>query len=422
MARFSLTCFITAVLSAFLATAPAMANDNPQDPTRAFQLAEATPDNQLPLLGDRFRIDSAVDEISMVFFRDYGTEPVVLILPDGSKWYHSRHPDHVRWESGPDFDQVRIEQPMRGPWQISGALRPESRVMITSDIQFHAESLPAVVFTGERQRIEGTFTEAGEPISQRDFRNVISTRLFLVSTNNPEYENFGVPPRELGEFLDNGRGMDARARDGIFTGEIKFNVPPGQYIPSYRAETPLFRRNYEQDAIVVKPLPVSLHVEPGRFDEQPHMLEIELNDEQLQADDVVIRGDIEYPNGEIQRLDIRTRQGDALRQRIPNYVFGTFAINLEVFATAQDGREFTAQMPTYEFYGQRPEPPPPTEQELAQQRSAERQAQQQQRIEEEKQSIRQQRKLIILVVAFNVVLVLAWIGYLWWRQRQPKKR
>ncbi|RUO26078.1 TIGR03503 family protein [Aliidiomarina minuta] len=421
MARFSLTCFITAALAVFLAIAPAMANDTPQNPTRAFQLAEATPDNQLPLLGDRFRIDSAVDEISMVFFRDYGTQPVVLILPDGTKWYHSRHPEHVQWESGPDFDQVRIEQPMRGPWQISGALRPESRVMITSDIQFHADSLPPVVFAGETLRITGTFTEAGEPIPQRDFRSVITTRLFLVSTNNPEYENFGVPPRELAEFRDDGRGMDARARDGIFTGEIDFNVTPGEYIPSYRAETPLFRRNYEQDPIVVKSLPVTLHVEAGPREEQPHMLEISLSEDQLQVDDVIIRGDIEYPNGEVQRLDIRTRQGDSLRQRIPNYVFGTFAINLEIFATARDGREFAAQVPTYEFSARRPEPPPPTEQELAQQRSAERQAQQQQRIEAEKQEIRQRRTLIILVIAFNGVLVLAWIGYLWWRQRKLKK-
>ena len=41
--------------------------------------------NGIKLLQNRFRIDYKVDEITMIFFREFGSTPVVLIEPDGSK-------------------------------------------------------------------------------------------------------------------------------------------------------------------------------------------------------------------------------------------------------------------------------------------------------------------------------------------------
>ncbi|MGX5913708.1 TIGR03503 family protein [Aliidiomarina sp. Khilg15.8] len=415
-----LTCSL--LLAASSASAWANNAETLPNPYKAFSLVEMPSDSQLPLLGDRFRIDDQIDSITLVMFRVPGTDPLVLIRPDGTKLYSARHPDHVEWRTGNDYDQVRITEPMRGPWQVSGALLPESRLMVISDLTFHAEPLPDIVFEGEKLPVQGTFAEAGKPIEQRDFRNVMQVEMRVVSTNDPEQENFGVTPRTLGEFTDNGRGLDARARDGVFTGEVTFNVPTGAYIPSYRAETPLYRRTFEQAPIMVRKLPAHIVVEQGQAEAEQHQLEIVVDEEQIRADDVVIRGQVEYPNGEVQLIEIQTAQGDSLRVAIPNYVYGSFIMTLELFATTLDGREFSANFAEYEFLARQAAPAGPTEEELAAARSEERRAEQQARLEREKEAMREQRLMLVAVVGGNVLLVGGWIGYLIWRRKAVKKR
>jgi uncharacterized protein (TIGR03503 family) len=408
-----------------LAAASMGAWANPEtlpNPYKAFSLVDQPSDSQLPLLGDRFRIDDQIESITLVMFRAAGTDPLVLIRPDGSKLYSARHPEHVEWRTGNDYDQVRIEDPMRGPWQVSGALLPESRIMVISDLKFHAESLPETVFEGERLPVQGSFTEAGEPIEQRDFANVMQVEMRVVSTNDPEQENFGVTPRTLGEFADNGRGLDAQARDGVFTGEVTFNVPTGAYIPSYRAETPLYRRTFEQAPIMVRKLPVEITVHPGEAEQEPHVMQINVDTQQVRADDIVLRGQVEYPNGEIQLVEIQTAQGDRLRESIPNYVYGSFIVTLELFATTLDGREFSAQLAAYEFLARQPAPAGPSEEALAAARAEERRAEQQARLEAEKQALREQRLLLLAIVGGNLLLVGGWVGYLLWRRKTVKKR
>jgi Tfp pilus assembly protein PilX len=46
--------------------------------------------NSIELLRNRFHIDYNVDEVTMVFFREYGSAPVVLVRPDGSKIFQGR--------------------------------------------------------------------------------------------------------------------------------------------------------------------------------------------------------------------------------------------------------------------------------------------------------------------------------------------
>lgn len=387
--------------------------DNLPNPYQAFSLADSTPENQLPLLGDRFRIDDHIDEIVMVFFRHTHSKPIVLVLPDGSKWYSARHPESVQWESGPGFDQVRIKSPMRGPWQVSGDLRPESRLMVISDLHFNADPLPDLIFQGEHLRVQGRFTEAGEPIEQQDFRNAIEMTMHLVSTNDENYDNFGLNPRHVGDFLDDGRGLDARARDGEFTGEISFAVPTGPYLPSYRAKTPLYQRTFEQSPIMVEALPVAIEVDVATQEGQAHALHIEVDGSRLKLNDVIIRGQVEYPNGEVQLIDLNTAQGDVLQEIIPNYVIGIFKVDLRLYATLQaDDREMVAQIPTYEFMARQPEPAGPTEEELAAERSREREARVQQQLDEEKAELRQQRTMFTVILVVNILLVALWAGFL----------
>ena len=41
--------------------------------------------NQIPYFDNRFRIDANIEEISLLFYRETGSPPIILVRPDGTK-------------------------------------------------------------------------------------------------------------------------------------------------------------------------------------------------------------------------------------------------------------------------------------------------------------------------------------------------
>ena len=107
-------------------------------------------ENGIKLLQNRFRIDHNVKEVTMVFFREYGSAPVVLVRPDGSKIFQSQvEGEDIFWFDSDTYDMISIKNPVPGPWQAVGQIVEGSRVMVLSDIALHAEPLPPILFSGE---------------------------------------------------------------------------------------------------------------------------------------------------------------------------------------------------------------------------------------------------------------------------------
>ena len=50
--------------------------------------------NEIPLLDNRFRIDSQLDEITLLFFRKPGSPAVILVRPMASYWPHFARQPH----------------------------------------------------------------------------------------------------------------------------------------------------------------------------------------------------------------------------------------------------------------------------------------------------------------------------------------
>lgn len=401
-------------------TNPSRAADNEHN---IVELLNSPIGQQIPMADERFRIDYAIDEITLAFFRIHDTAPVVVTLPDGTKWYASRHPkDQVEWHSGHDYDLINIKKPMPGPWQVSGRIRPESRVMVVSDVEFHPEAFPPLVFVGERLKLTGRLTQAGEPIEQRDFRNVIRLELFFQSTNKPQYDNFGQPPVRVGEFLDDGRLMDEVPRDGVFTGQFNLDMAAGEYVPRYHVKTPLYDRIFEAKPMLVQRQPVRPKITVSSVEGEAHVLAFVVDEEFVQKGDIVITGRVNYPNGEHQQIAISTAQGDELTLPIPSYTFGTFEIRTHLSGTDINGREFQAEMANLDFRSQRLREVGPSANDIAHALEvAEEQEHQQELVAVEKEREKMQKR-ILLVVGVNLAIVAVWMLFMLLRRNESRKK
>lgn len=313
--------------------------------------------NSIALLQNRFRVDYNVEEITMIFFREYGSAPVVLVRPDGSKFFQSKaDDDKITWFDADTFDMITIKNPVPGPWQAVGQVLPNSRVMVVSDIELHADPLPSILFSGEILKSTAYLTNAGKPIDNAAFRNVVNLDIEFVSTNNPNFDNFGSNDQEIAKFEDNGRGMDERPGDGVFTGQFNLKLSSGEWKPVFRVRTPMYTREQVSEPIILYSNPVNIDVELDGGGEGYHKLIIDVDRDLVDISSLLIDGKVRFPNTDIQNFSL-TEGGDNAREHlIVAYEEGIFRVKLTAYGTTTDGRDFILDVPEYSFLANEPEP------------------------------------------------------------------
>ncbi len=345
MARLVLCLFLSLLL-------PVQAQDDnaPKRDEPGLTILEQLPTrNQIPLLDNRFRIDDGVKSITLVFFRRPGTASIVLVRPDGSKVFYNTAKDHnMRWHDAASYDLIEINEPMPGPWQAVGRILPESRVLVLTDIELDVDPLPSALMVGETFKLTARLMDGDQLVNARDFREILTMQVLFVSTNNPDMENYGRGLAEVATFRDDGRGYDASARDGIFTGEVNLNFGAGEWIPRFIVRTPLYSRELEQAPVRVAPAPVAIEFVNSREMTQPHLLRLTKTSELVDADTLLFQGLIRYPDGDSFQFAI-TEPEQAREVTVENRGHGSYLLNLSVFGNMQDGREFVLNLPEERF-------------------------------------------------------------------------
>ena len=311
--------------------------------------------NSIQLLQNRFRVDYNVKEITMVFFREYGSAPVVLVRPDGSKLFQGRvDEEKVKWFDADTFDMITIKDPVPGPWQAVGQVLPQSRVMVLSNVELHAEPLPNVLFAGEILKSTAYLTNNGKPIENKQFRDVVDLDIEFKSTNNPNYGNFGTNDQSIATFKDDGRGMDERPGDGVFTGQFNLKIPAGEWKPVFRVSTPMYTREQIGELIILHENPVSIDVELDGGGDGYHKIIIDVDRDLVDIESLLVDGKVKFPNADMQNFSLTEGGMDPREHLIVAYEEGIFRVKVTAYGTTMDGRDFILDVPEYSFVAQGP--------------------------------------------------------------------
>ncbi len=375
--------------------------------------------NGIELLQNRFRIDYEVEEITMVFFREFGSAPIVLVRPDGSKLFQSSAEDeNIFWFDSSTYDMISIKNPMPGPWQAVGRITPQSRVMVISDLALNVDPLPKIIFSGEILKQTAYLTNDGVPIDYNAFRDVVELTISLSSTNNPNYNNFGSKTEIIALFEDNGKGMDERPLDGIFTGQFNFAIADGEWIPTFTVTTPMFSREQVDTNIMLLPNPIKVNVELGNSDDGHHKLTVDALREYVDMSTLLIDGKIRFPNGDIQNFSITDMSANIREYLIINYDYGVYRVKLTVYGNTTQGREFILDVPEYTFLSEEPEPEPVIDPSITNSTIEESVISEQVMPEVEKKI--STSTLVSLIVGINLFILIVGGGLIWWVTRDKK--
>ena len=313
--------------------------------------------NSIELLQNRFRIDYLVDEITMVFFREYGSAPIVLVKPDGTKIFQSQADgENIFWFDSSTYDMISIKNPTPGPWQAVGRILPESRVMVLSDIRLNAEPLPPMIFSGEILKQTAFLTNGDAPINYSEFRDVVNLSIEFTSTNNPDFNNFGAKSKVVATFEDNGLGMDEAPLDGTFTGQFNLAIAAGEWQPVFRISTPLFTREQIDEPLILHPNPIIMDVEIDGGGEGYHKLLIDAERHLVDISSLLLDGKVRFPNGDIQNFSLTELSSNTREHLVVNYEYGVFRVKVTAYGKTTNGRDFILDVPEYTFVTDEPEP------------------------------------------------------------------
>jgi len=332
----------------------------------AMAVADVVPSQQAHELKNRFRIDHMVDSLTLVIQRKYGSGPVIIVLPDGSKWYASRHPKHVKWADGLSGDIVTIEKPMPGPWQLLGRVVQGSTIKKISELDIFVEPFPQPLFQGERLKVTAQLLGDQQRIRMPGLDYLVEWTAKFVSDHQVGEENFATGNIVVGSYKDNGEGLDERPDDGVFTGKINLTQAWGTYDLHVNARNNIFARDFHHK-FVLSPIPINVDViEPEDPLKDRWKLFVQVNDEAVRLDETHLDFELVGPAGLQLPITINGLEETESELLLPEVAeFGSYRIKGVAATTTLNGREIMLTMPERFFNLIKPPEPPPTAEELA---------------------------------------------------------
>ncbi|XPF95505.1 TIGR03503 family protein [Colwellia sp. RE-S-Sl-9] len=307
--------------------------------------------NQIPYFDNRFRIDANIDELKLIFYRKRGSQPIILVRPDGSKLKINSLPEDgsVEWFDDRTYDLVKIKKPMAGPWQAIGQILPDSQILVVTDVVIEAEPLPEILLAGETLKVTGRLMNGDKGLSDPLFRAVINLDIDLFSSNNRQYDNFGAQPIKLGSFLDDGYDFDEKAGDGVYTGEFVLDFAPGEWLPIYHVKMPLMKRELRQKPIIVQKAPVKTSVEVSDEEGVNHVVTFDIDPTYVDPNSIILQGKVVYPDKQEIPFSLLEKESNSRIKTLEYTEAGIHRITVDVFGKTINGREFFLTLPEFTF-------------------------------------------------------------------------
>lgn len=385
-------------------------------------LSLAAEESSMSLLDNRFRVDPSIEQITFVVYRAENSKPVVLVRPDGKKYYAWRSPDHVRWYQESAMDIVSIDNPMPGPWQAVGRVTPKNKIRLISHLKLTSDKLPNRLYQGESLKFNASLSSDGKPLVLRDFLDRVQLKVtFTRFVENEETLAPEAKPvaEEIGVFADDGQLLDEVAGDGVFTVALPITSAPGKYRVRITSGNGIFLRAQEQE-VLVYPSPMQATFIQSRDSELPHKAVFSGEQGMIKPGSIAATFEQTDPEGGIVTVQgAAERESNKLELEVPNSEkLGNYTWRAESFATEM-GSERPLVFPIVEHsYGI------VEEVDLEEtRRLQEEERLKQQKLMEEMQIIKmredKRKRSMIIIGIGNVVVIL--IGLIVWFVRRKLK-
>ncbi|SMY17137.1 TIGR03503 family protein [Photobacterium aquimaris] len=270
--------------------------------------AWAQTETRLTWLDNRFRVDPEIEQITFIVAREQPSQSVVLVAPNGRKYYADRHAKTMSWYSDKGMDIISIDYPMAGPWQALGKVSSNNGIKIVSNIELDVDQLPTQLYQTEVLKFRARLTQNKQPLLLRDFleRVQLEVIFYPITVDVGDVSAKDPAPIVVGTFADNGQGYDEIGGDGIFTVALDVDVVPGKYRVKIASTNGVFERAVEQTVLVYPSLITTTFIQSH----QPfvsHVVKIATNDDQAVVGSLAAYLRVKQPQRQPQIIQTRAQ-------------------------------------------------------------------------------------------------------------------
>ncbi len=206
----------------------------------------ASPSQQLPLAGNRFVVDSSIEEFTALMFRDSSQEIISLVGPDDTVINEGDLDKDIAWHHTDNYDLVTITRPLEGEWEVKGALAKGSRITVVSDLNLRVKPLPLQAPVGSELDLQLALQEDNQVVSRADFLKLLTIEAAsgLKASATPSWQ-----------YTFDTQNSPKR---GIFSTKIKGFVEPGDYLVSVKLDGKSFKRKFSHQLKINMPFTADL--------------------------------------------------------------------------------------------------------------------------------------------------------------------
>lgn len=197
-------------------------------------LEQAAPATELPLADNRFNVDSAIEEFTLLAMHPAQADAKVqLLAPDGTAYEAQKYPVTVSWHRDQGYDLITVRKPAAGEWVLQSDPDPGNRVRVVSNLQLKVDGIPGSL--AEAGPINGRFwlEAGGKPLVDADLLRLLTITAQL--SQNERLLNSG----QLG-------GTAQPPADGVYGLSVTGVDLPGTYEFLLKVDGKTFVRQYRQ--------------------------------------------------------------------------------------------------------------------------------------------------------------------------------
>lgn len=211
----------------------------------------------LPISKKGLRLDNKIDEATFYINKTENKE-VIIVTPSGYKIEKGTDDENVKWFSGNLFEIVTVKDPEQGVWKFLGAISEKDFATVLTRLKI-VTSWANNIYEQEPQTIKIRIYDNNKPLNLPEI-NKVAKVAYRITPNKAN-----ARPILEGTILDDGKGLDKKALDGIFTTKVQIDEA-GEYELWTLVKTPTFER-HQKIPFRVRPKLVSLSVQEGETED-----------------------------------------------------------------------------------------------------------------------------------------------------------
>ena len=314
------------------------------DRTLLHMFTNSVASNSLPLNNNQINVDSAVDELTLVAFRNARATKTVLKTPSGEPLDSLSSRSNITWRQENGYDVITIHEPDTGIWKVTAGIDPDNLVVIHSNLSAEVSGLANNISVDGEKLVNVRLTRNGRPIRDQAFLDTLTVNVSLLVD--------GETTRQW-TLYDNGKQGDEQAGDGIFGLNVGESPAVGSNQISITVDGVYFQR-MQRKRFMMRTLPVIATLLPDRNGNtgEYNLLVIPFRD-LIDPASLTVTAKITTPDGE-QNIEIPRSSSTAWRQHFQvERTAGKHEIILTVNGKTPGSEMTTLHLDPLAFEGQR---------------------------------------------------------------------